>query len=177
MSPASSRRRVLSLAAGVLTAGCTTGPGFGSATDATTTPSTATDAGSPATDTTTAEPPTSTFDSTRHAGETPDPDHEISVRNEQSRERSVRVTVVREATGGTVFERTVDVAAGATRSVYNLKRADPDGVERFEVCGSLVGGSGDSGSDCVTIATSECYADAEITVRESGEVRVIYAVC
>ncbi len=82
------------------------------------------------------------------ASNSPNPDHSILVRNEASESRTLRVEVVREATGEPVFETTKEVSAGDEFTLYNLREADPGGVETFEVCARLVGeGTTTTGSD------------------------------
>lgn len=66
---------------------------------------------------------------------------------------------------------------------YNLREADPEGVEPFRICAELVGDSETTASeeskhrDCSLVRTSECYGDIHVTVREEGSLAVIYVVC
>ncbi|WP_276298781.1 hypothetical protein [Halorussus lipolyticus] len=120
---------------------------------------------------------------TAYVSKSPDPDHAITLRSEAG-ESEVRVRVVREATGETVFETTTEASTGE-KAVYNLRQADPEDIEAFRICAELVGsGEGETESiddsprrDCQTIRTSECYADAHVTVEEDGSVQIVYAVC
>lgn len=117
----------------------------------------------------------------------PDPDHPVYLANQDSERRTVRVWVERTSTGETVFEETRDVAAGTELEVYNLEQADPDGVERFTVCGRVVdsatstgetpdGTNSDRVTECATVETSQCYGSIHVTVR-GDTADVIYAVC
>ncbi|UPV74814.1 hypothetical protein M0R89_01790 [Halorussus limi] len=136
------------------------------------------------------------------ASNTPEPDHEITVENELSGPRTLRVAVVREATGETVFETTEEFPRGES-ILYNLREADPDGVERFRVCAELVASNGTATAadtqtpadskagatdarttatdsprrDCATIATNECHGNAHVTLREDGSLSIVYAIC
>jgi len=121
---------------------------------------------------------------TKHASDSPEPDHSIYVGSETEESRTVRVRIVREATGKTVFETTTEASAGEY-TLYNLRQADPDGIEAFRVCAELVE-SEPAGTqtatpsprrDCATIRTSECYGNAHITVEDDDSVQIIYAIC
>ncbi|WP_135823852.1 hypothetical protein [Halorussus ruber] len=128
-------------------------------------------------------------EATAHASKVPDADHAITLRSEVGETR-VRVRVVREETGEVVFETTETTPVGG--DLYNLREADPEGIETFRICAELVGSGGtatesdatepDSGEDtrrrdCATIRTSACYADAHVTVEEDGSVSIVYAIC
>ncbi|WP_224449385.1 hypothetical protein [Haloprofundus salilacus] len=87
--------------------------------------------------------PTSTPDETptaywiERASNAPDPNKPIYVRGRDTDGGTVRVQVVREATGETVHDQRHPVVRGRIE-VYNLRDAEPDGVERFSVCAKLV---------------------------------------
>ncbi|WP_458206818.1 hypothetical protein [Haladaptatus sp. NG-SE-30] len=143
---------------------------------------------------TTTDETSTTGDWISHASNTPNPDHSITLRNENDEIKIVRLRIVREATGKTVYDKTHELSAGGGVHAYNLKQADPDGVEAFSVCGELVGdaltatethtsssrGESDKSDSprrgCATIRTSQCYGDAHVTVRDD-EVQVVYAIC
>ncbi len=129
------------------------------------------------------------------ASNSPDPDHEITVEHDLAESRRLRVTVVRDETGETVFE-TTDRFSRGEHTLYNLRRADPEGVEEFRVCAELlavsaspvgnatatVGGATATTTDsprrdCVTLATNECYGSAHVAPQEDGSVRIVYAIC
>jgi hypothetical protein len=196
------RRSVLAAVGASAAAGCL------SATDGDTADQPGTEAATTAepTDSTTADPPAeeattephaetteaTTGDWVEQASNSPDPDHEITLRNEASASATLRVAVVREATGETVFETTEAAPPGTEGALYNLREADPEGVESFRVCAELVG-EGDATvtttaadsdretdtqrRDCATIDTSECYGNAHVTLAEDGSVQIIYAIC
>jgi hypothetical protein len=130
-----------------------------------------------------------------HGSDAPDPDHAVVLRSEADGVRTVRVWVVREATGETVFETTRELSAGGEVELYNTRQAKPDGSEAFRVCGERFGATAGASEgettdesettasteplrrDCATIETSECYGDVEVVVREDGSIQVVYAVC
>ncbi|MFC4447921.1 hypothetical protein [Halorussus aquaticus] len=116
-----------------------------------------------------------TGDWIERASNSPDPDHAISLRNEASESRTLRVEIVRRATGETVFDTTEGVSPGGEVTVYDLRRANPDGVETFEVCAELVGKDGTGGvvgNATATVGDSdgESVADAgsEATTTDSS---------
>jgi len=120
----------------------------------------------------------------KYASNLPEPDHSIYLGSEAEESRQVRVRIVREATGEAVFETTAEASAGEY-TLYNLRQADPDGIEAFRVCAELVE-SESAGTqtatpsprrDCATIRTSECYGNAHITVEDDDSVQIIYAIC
>ena len=179
------RRSVLAaLGAAVSTAGCLTDAGSESPAD-----STATTATDPTTETATTDPastddPGTAGDWIAQASNEPDPDHSVTLNNEGSETRTVRVRVVREETGETVFEETRESPPGTEVELYDLKRADPDGIEPFAVCGELVGADATTDSDgesdargCVTLRTNACYGNAHVTVRDDGSLQIIYSIC
>ena len=121
----------------------------------------------PASDTATTDP---TDQDGEHAAEQPNPDVAVRVVNDGEETRSVSLTVTRES-GEVVHEATHEAPSGSDREVYNLRAADPDGVESFEI----VAERGDT-SDSVTVQTSECYGHVIVRVDEGG-LGVTYSVC
>jgi hypothetical protein len=114
-------------------------------------------------------------ETTVHPIDTPDPDHDIWVENETERTRRLRVTVTHHVEDGQdelVHESTHELAPKGSKYVYNLSEANPDGVERFEVFGE----SGDQTTSRF-MATSECYLDCGIVLRERGELVVERPIC
>lgn len=176
--PATTRRSVLAVVGSVLaSAGCLSDS---EATGGTTTENVTTDAEPTTEDTATPDDPTTerpdSDEQTIHAADSPDSDHSLTLRSEASESQvRVRVRVVREATGETVFETTAR-ASPAERTLYNLRQADPEGVESFRMCAELVGTESQR-RDCATVSTSACYGDAHVTVGNDGAVRIVYAVC
>jgi hypothetical protein len=190
---------------GLSSAGCLSdagGPATGeTTTDGATTDSAATDAATtrateettrgtadattdPAADVTATDEGT-TGDWIARASNSPDPDHEITVEHDLAEPRLLRVTVVREETGETVFETTDEFSRGE-HTLYNLTEADPEGVEEFRVCAELLSadtsattatGTTSPRRDCVTLATNECYGSAHVAPQEDGSVRIVYAIC
>ena len=121
----------------------------------------------PATDTPTTEP---TDRDGEHAAEQPDPDLAVRVENDGGETRSVSLTVTRES-GEVVHEATHEAPPGSDREVYNLRAADPDGVESFEIAAER----GDA-SESVTVQTSECYGHVIVSIDGEGP-GVTYSVC
>lgn len=91
--------------------------------------------------------------------------------NEHDEHHEFDLAVSRED-GDTVHEGTYLVALGAFREVYNLERADPDGIERFRVAATM----DDQTADDV-LETSECYGPVLVNIDESGELFVGTVVC
>lgn len=179
------RRSVLAaLGAAVSTAGCLTDAGSEGPADSTATTATDPTTSTP-TDLTATDDPDTTGDWVSQASNEPDPDHSVTLSNEGSETRTVRVRVVREETGEVVFETTRESPPGTEVEAYDLERADPDGIEAFAVCGELVDADaattdadGESDArDCATLRTNACHGNAHITVREGGSLRVIYSIC
>lgn len=187
--PQLSRRTLLALLGGLSSAGCVTGPRPGTTTD-----------GPPSdrTPTPNASPPDGTPNGNgiTHGVNTFDPDHSVYLSNEGSVERTVRTRVVREATGESVLDETRTIAPHTEHEIYNLKRADPDGIEEFSVCAMLADATptpdGTTGTpdatpgpttahwgdgDCITMRTDACYGSAHVSVPEDGELQVFYAIC
>lgn len=193
--PQLSRRALLAALGTASVAGCSAGAGTGG---------TGTDPHRTATESPSPTGGTPTADWLYRASNSPDPDHSVYLYNEGTRERTVQVRVVRRASGEAVFDETRTISPGAEREVYNLRRADPDGVEAFEICGRLVEtapaepattasdstatdhspaptGTAETPdsphADCITMETNECFGTAHVTVGEDGQLRVIYSIC
>lgn len=113
----------------------------------------------------------------------PKADHAVYLANEGSRARTVSVAVTREATGDPVFEEALTAQPGLESEIYNLNRADPEGVEAFSICARLVAPTPDPTAtvgpdrECITMQTDACYGTAHITVLESGELQVFHSIC
>lgn len=134
-------------------------------TDSTESPTTEASTGS-----STTEDPT-----TVRAVDAPDPDHAIWVENETDSVREITVTVTRIQDGEpdeVVYEATHELEPKGSKYVYNLNESNPDGVERFEVAGE----TGDQ-TTWRYVATSECYLDCGIVLREGGELVVERPIC
>lgn len=109
------------------------------------------------------------------AVDSPDPDHAIWVENEADTAHRVTVTVAHHVDGGSdevVYESTHELEPKGSKYVYNLNEANPDGVERFKVVGEA-----DEQTAWRFVATSECYTDCGIVIRESGELVVERPIC
>ena len=102
--------------------------------------------------------------------EQPNPDLAVRVVNDGEETRSVSLTVTRES-GEVVHEATHEAPPGSDREVYNLRAADPDGVESFEIAAER----GDA-SESVTVQTSDCYGNVIVMIDEEG-LGVTYAIC
>lgn len=167
------RRTVLAAVGAAVTGGCLAGPGR-----------------DPATETRTGTPPTGTWQTPGEG--VPDPDHVVYLHNSGTRDRTVHLQVVRQETNELVFEATRTVAGGTERAVYNLREAEPAGVEAFQVCGRLVepmptratGSTEDASEtpapasrDCATVRTNACYGSTHVSVSDEGGVTVIYSIC
>lgn len=85
---------------------------------------------------------------------------------------SIRVTVVRVATGETVLNETFAVAPDGEVVAYNTVEADPQGIERFAVTATAL-----NTTESVSIETSRCYGGAYVSITEDGELFATYAIC
>lgn len=160
MVPPTTRPTAGVLAVLLLTAGCLSGLPAG------TPDATPTAGGTPnATDAT----PT---DWHSQAAASPDPHHEVTVENDWNRSVRVHVRVIRTATNETVHEANHTVPARTEQTVYDLARADPDGVEEFAVVATAR-----NETERVTVETSECYGDVHATVYDDGGFHLVYAIC
>lgn len=117
-------------------------------------------------------PPDATTDATpgRPASRQPDPDLPVTVENDHDAAHTVELTVSRDGT--TVHEATHDLSPGADREVYNLREADPDGIETFTVAATLGDRTGSA-----TVETSGCYGSVVVVVQKDGELFVTYSIC
>ena len=122
------------------------------------------------------------------SGDTPAPDHSVTLSNDDDEPATVRIRVFRDATDETVFEETVAVQADGETEPYNLKEADPDGVESFTVCATRVASetsttaadsttSGEPQGNCATVKTNECFGNVIVSVTDDGSVQVFYSIC
>ena len=101
----------------------------------------------------------------------PDPDLPIMVENRHDEAHEIELTVTRES-GETVYEATETVAPGEDREAYNLREAEPDGVEAFTIEARM---GEETGS--VEVETSACYGLVEVGVNEDGTLYPTYAIC
>ena len=184
----STRRALLAALGAATTAGCLGSIGGDVGSQPETTNGTTDDPTTTTSTTGTSSPDvTSTSDSWwEEAESTPDPNHPITLSNDDDEQATVRLRVFRDATGETVFDQTVTVPADGEKDPYNLKQADPDGVESFTVCATRPpsetstssSAAGEEADDsCVTVSTDECHAHTLVTVSDDGSVQVTYAIC
>jgi hypothetical protein len=101
----------------------------------------------------------------------PDPDLDVGIENQSDEAQTITLEISREA-GGIVYEETREVAPETDRDVYNLERADPDGIEAFVIAAER----GDK-RESATVKTSECYGNAFVAIAEDGEFYVTYSIC
>ncbi|MGM0592417.1 MAG: hypothetical protein ACQETI_12480 [Halobacteriota archaeon] len=201
------RRSVLGLVGGLVTAGCLADPNTSSATD-TPEPSASPPGTSRRSETPTEpsqnETTTLPGDWIARASKRPNPDHGIYLANDATESVRIHVWVVRDETGATVFEETKTVSEGAEIEAYNLNEADPAGVESFTVRAELVHVASStpespttaqatstttspttaepqtetkSDPESVTIETNECFGNVHVTVQGDGSLSVFYAIC
>ncbi|WP_227130800.1 hypothetical protein [Halorubellus salinus] len=127
------------------------------------------------TDDSTTEMGTTDDSTTVHAMDAPDPDHAIWVENEAATTHQIAVTVTQHVDDGpdeVVHESTHELQPKGSEYVYNLNEANPDGVERFKI-------TGETGEQTASrfMATSKCYTDCGIVLRERGELVVERPIC
>ena len=101
------------------------------------------------------------------ATDQPDPDLPVRIVNDAEETRTVSLTVTRES--GEVVHK---APPGSDREVYNLRAADPDGIESFDIAAKR-----SDASDSVGVRTSECYGHVIVGFTEEDGLFVTYAVC
>jgi hypothetical protein len=106
------------------------------------------------------------------ASDEPAPHKDVTLSNDWSRPVTVQVRVIRNATGQTVHKGSYDLAPDTERDVYDLARADPDGVEPF-----TVEITARNTTRRVTVETSACYGDVYGEIQTDGSVYLYYAIC
>jgi hypothetical protein len=106
------------------------------------------------------------------AAQTPDPDHQIQVKNKKPDPVNTTVTVRRVKTGETVHNQTYTIQPDAVVTAYNTRQATPDGIEQFSVSVTS-----DGSTDSFTLETDQCMHDLEAQVTESAGIDWFYAVC
>lgn len=107
------------------------------------------------------------------ASNNPQADHSIYVENRWNRSVNLTLTVVRAESGDVVYGRTWSESPGGEHEVYNLERADPDGVESFRIVLELE----DRETRTLDVATDACFGDAFFAVTERGDLDVTYSIC
>jgi hypothetical protein len=115
--------------------------------------------------------PTETVPGHEEAAQEPDPDLPITVENRDEEPHSLTLTVAR-GSGEVVHESVEELDPVAEYEAYNLRQADPDGVERFQVA-IEAGGSRRE----ITVRTNECYGDVRVGFESSGELFATYVIC
>ncbi len=108
-----------------------------------------------------------------------DPDLSVSLENESDESRRVRVWVVRQSTGETVFDAQRTVSPEEDVTLYNLRQAHPDGVESFRICCEALdaASSNTSSRECVTVETDECHGSTVVRIQKDGSVTPTYSIC
>lgn len=100
----------------------------------------------------------------------PNPDKPISLENELNGSTNITLTILNE-TGAVVHNGTY-LVDDYRYDAYNLRSADPDGVETFTVRAST-----QSGSDETRVSTSECSGTAQVEITAEDGVRVFSSIC
>jgi hypothetical protein len=100
-----------------------------------------------------------------------DPDLPVRVDDRRDEVVAVALTVTRRSTDAVVHEATVDVEPGRSREVYDLREADPTGIERYRVAATA-----DGRTAATTVETDACHAGVSVVVAD-GEVRVGAVIC
>ncbi|MFA1610565.1 hypothetical protein [Halobellus rubicundus] len=156
----------------LLTAGCLGGAPSSGTDSATPTDAAPSGSPTPTPDPTPGATPTDEWTSTERASEIPDADKAVHVENRWNRSVELRIRVVREATNETVYDETATFEPGADRDVYNVREANPDGIESFRVTATGLNATGS-----VTIETSACYTGAYVEVTDEGELYPFHGIC
>ncbi|WP_123537737.1 hypothetical protein [Halosimplex salinum] len=102
----------------------------------------------------------------------PDPNKPVQLVNSWDEIVEIDVRVIREATNETVYKGSHTVGPGTDPTVYNLVKADPDGIEAFTTVVTVR-----NETRRVTIETNECYAGVRAGVSDSGKAFASYDIC
>lgn len=162
-SPSGPLAAVLALL--LLAAGCLSGGPAGTTTSPTPTATPTAAQGSGTTATTPA-------DGHEAATNRPDPDKSIRLENGWNRSITIRIRIVRDATGETVHDDTYDLPPDSERTAYDLSEADPDGIESFTVVVTAR-----NRTEHVGIETNACYGDVYVEIQDDGTLYPYYAIC
>ena len=96
----------------------------------------------------------------------------VRLRNDWNESVQMRLRVVRDTTGETVFDERYDVVPGSERDVYSTTRVETDRIESF----TLVLTARNT-TERTTIRNNACFADAVGVVNEDGTVDVGFVIC
>ncbi|WP_459192157.1 hypothetical protein [Halosimplex sp. J119] len=107
-----------------------------------------------------------------HASNRPSADHALSIENYGNESATFDVTVVRNATGEVVHNRSYTVEPGERREVYNTNESDPDGVETFDFRWEARNESG-----TIDIETNSCYGTVLLSIDRDGSASGTYTIC
>lgn len=99
-------------------------------------------------------------------------DHSVDLENHGSESATFDISVVRNATGEIVHNRSYVLGPDESREVYNADEASPNGVETFEIHWTIRNESGQ-----VNIRTNQCYGGADVVIREDGTASSHYSIC
>lgn len=98
------------------------------------------------------------------------PDHPIRVSNRDDVAHQLEIQV--RQNGTLVDSVTHDASAGSDAVVYNLRKAEPDGIEPFSIT-ATVGNQTES----VSVRTDDCFGDVNVNIRSDGELSVGFEIC
>lgn len=104
--------------------------------------------------------------------EQPEPDQPIRLLNDWNESVAVSVEVIRNATAEVVHNDSYEVPPNSDEIVYNLREADPEGIETFTITASY-----DNMTARTEVETNECYAGALIGVNRIGKLGGSRTLC
>lgn len=71
-----------------------------------------------------------------------------------------------------VHEATYELEPGAARIVYDLREANPDGIEQFRIEATL-----GERTESVTVRTNRCHGEVHVSITEGGDLFATYSIC
>lgn len=98
------------------------------------------------------------------------PDHPIRVSNRDDAAHHLEIQV--RQNGTLVDTVTHNVSAGSDAVVYNLRDAEPDGIEPYSIT-ATVGNQTES----VSVRTDDCFGEVNVNIRSDGELSVGFEIC
>lgn len=104
------------------------------------------------------------------AANQPNADHPVRVINHDDSAYSVSVKITQD--GETIDTVTHESNPDANDVVYNLRQADPDGIEEYDVTATL-----GNQSETVKVRTNDCFGDVNVVIQSDGSLFVTYSIC
>ena len=104
---------------------------------------------------------------------TPNADKDVNIRNSYEERARIKLEIRRDSTKQVVYEDTFVLNSGdKLRSVYNFQRADPNGIESFNITAEY----GDQ-KRSLEIKTDDCFGDITIEITNDDFLFPFYSTC